>query len=348
MCNGVRPNLGNNILYKSHPISYSCSIMSKKKEPKTLQEAVVYFADPDNALNYLRTRRWPDGVAVCPTCGRDDVTFLAKQRKWQCKSRHKTRMFSIKVGTIFEGSPIGLDKWLCAIWMLTNCKNGVSSYETARDLGVTQKTAWFMLQRIRLAMQDEDDGGTLGGEVEVDETFIGGKARNMHKDKRAKKITGTGGKDKAIVFGMLERGGRAKATVVDRRNREALHGEIRKHVRAGSSIFSDELKSYNGLATDYEHSVINHAVEYANGNVHTNGIENFWSLLKRGIRGTYVSVEPFHLYRYLDEQCFRFNFRKDWNDVERFDIVLGNVSNKRLTYAQLTGKSEDRQTTIPA
>ena len=320
--------------------------MRKIKEPKTLQEAIVYFADEDNALNYLRTRRWPAGVVICPTCGRDDVTFLAKQRKWQCKSRHKTRMFSIKVGTIFEGSPIKLGKWLAAVWMLTNCKNGVSSYEIHRAIGVTQKTAWFMLQRIRLAMQDEDDGGTLGGEVEVDETFIGGLARNMHKDKRAKKITGTGGKDKAIVFGMLERGGRARAAVIDSRKRHELQGQIRKNVKAGSSIFSDELKSYDGLATDYEHAVINHAVKYADGNVHTNGMENFWSLLKRGIKGTYVSVEAFHLYRYLDEQCFRFNFRKDWNDAERFDIVLGKVADKRLTYAQLTGKGEAHQTTI--
>ena len=248
--------------------------MSKSKQPKTLQEAIVYFANEDNCMNYLRARRWPDGLVVCPTCGRDDVSYLAKQKKWQCKSRHQKRQFSIKVGTIFEGSPIGLDKWLCAIWMLTNCKNGVSSYEIGRDLGVTQKTAWFMLQRIRLAMQDEDGGGTLGGEVEVDETFIGGKSRNMHTDKRADKITGTGGKDKAIVFGMLERGGRARATVIDRRDRLTLHAKIRKNVRPGSRIFSAELKSYNGLDTDYEHAVINHAVEYVNGNVHTNGMEN--------------------------------------------------------------------------
>ena len=320
--------------------------MQKLKKPQTLQEAIIYFADEDNALNYLRTRRWPDGIVVCPICERNDVTFLAKQRKWQCKSHHKTRMFSMKAGTIFGGSPIKLGKWLAAVWMLTSCKNGVSSYEIHRALGVTQKTAWFMLQRIRLAMQDEDDGGTLGGEVEVDETFIGGKARNMHKDKRTKKITGTGGKDKTIIFGMLERGGRTRATVIYSRKRKELHAQILKHVEEGSSIFRDELKSYDGLAADYEHAVIHHAVEYANGNVHTNGMENFWSLLKRGIKGTYVSVEPFHLHRYLDEQCFRFNFRKDWNDAERFDIVLGKVSKKRLTYSELTSKGEARQTGI--
>ncbi len=318
----------------------------KKNQPKTLQEAIIYFADEGNAIEYLRSRRWPDSKAICPICGSDDVRYISTRRLWECKARHLKRQFSIKVGTIFEGSPIKLSKWMCAVWMLTNCKNGVSSYEIHRALGVTQKTAWFMLQRIRLAMQDEDDGGTLDGEVEVDETFIGGKARNMHKDKRAKKITGTGGKDKAIVFGMLERGGRAKAKVIKSRKRYELQAEIRKTVRSGSSIFSDELKSYDGLATDYEHAVINHAVKYADGNVHTNGMENFWSLLKRGLRGTYVSVEPFHLFRYLDEQCFRFNFRKDWNDAERFDIVLGRVANKKLTYAELTGADGKKQAVV--
>ena len=315
----------------------------KKKQPKTLQEAIIYFAEENNAIEYLRSRRWPDGNAVCPTCGSGDVRYIATRKLWECKTKHPKRQFSIKVGTIFEGSPIKLSKWMCAVWMLTNCRNGVSSYEIHRSLGVTQKSAWFMLQRIRLAMQDEDDGGTMGGEVEVDETFIGGKARNMHKDKRAEKITGTGGQDKAIVFGLLERGGCACAMVVDRRTRRTLHAEIKKHVRAGSSIFSDDLESYDGLATDYEHAVINHAVQYADGNVHTNGMENFWFLLKRGLRGTDVSVEPFHLFRYLDEQCFRFNFRKDWNDAERFDIVLSPVANKRLTYAELTGKDYKKQ-----
>ena len=318
--------------------------MTKTKRPKTLQEAFIYFADEDNALDYLRSHRWPNGNAICPTCGSDDVRYIATRKLWECKTKHPKKQFSIKVGTIFEGSPIKLSKWMCAVWMLTNCKNGVSSYEVHRALGITQKTAWFMLQRIRLAMQDEDDGGTLGGDVEVDETFIGGKARNMHK--RAEKITGTGGKDKAIVFGMLERGGRAKAEVIDSRKRHELNMQIRKHVKAGSSIFSDELKSYDGLAADYEHSVINHAVEYANGNVHTNGMENFWSLLKRGIRGTYISVEPYHLFRYLDEQCFRFNFRKYWNDAERFDIGLSQVANRRLTYAELTGKDGKQQEII--
>lgn len=313
--------------------------MSETKEPKTLQQAVVYFADPNNCIAYLVARRWPDGV-TCPTCGSGNVGYLASRRLFQCKNRHPKSQFSIKVGTIFEDSPISLDKWLCAMWLLANCKNGVSSYEIHRDLGVTQKTAWFMLQRIRLALQD-DGGGKLGGEVEVDETFIGGKARNMHVATKKRRITGTGGKDKAIVFGMVERGGKVKAQVVASRKRETLQPEIRKHVEAGSALYSDALLSYQGLASDYAHQVINHAVSYVEGNVHTNSMENFWSLLKRGINGTYVSVEPFHLFRYLDEQAFRYNNRKELNDAGRFDLAVSRIVGKRLTYAEVTGKRDE-------
>ncbi len=304
--------------------------------PKTLRDAVVYFADPDNCLNYLAFYRWPKGV-VCPTCGSKNVSFVASRRYWQCKTRHPKAQFSVKVGTIFEDSPLGLDKWLPTMWLIANCKNGISSYEIGRDLGVTQKTAWFMLHRVRLAMQ-EGDGAMLGGEVEVDETFIGGKARNMHAAKRREKIHGTGGTDKEIVFGMVERGGKVRAKHVSTRGKAELQPEIRENVAAGSAIFSDELLSYSGLDRDYQHAVINHAVEYVNGNVHTNTMENFWSLLKRGLHGTYISVEPFHLFRYIDEQAFRYNNRNDMNDGDRFNAVLSHVAGKRLTYAQLTGK----------
>jgi transposase-like protein len=306
-------------------------------EPQTLQQAIVYFTDPDNCLNYLSARRWPNGQVVCPNCGSDKVTFMASRRVWQCKARHSKSQFSIKVGTIFEDSPLGLDKWLPAVWMIANCKNGVSSWEIHRALGVTQKTAWFMLHRIRLAMQGED-GGKLCGEVEVDETFIGGKARNMHAAKRREKIHGRGPGDKAIAFGMVERGGKVKATSVGTRQKGELQAHIRECVEAGSAIFSDELKSYSGLEDDYQHAVINHAIEYVNGNTHTNTIENFWSLLKRGLHGTYVSVEPFHLFRYIDEQAFRYNNRKEMNDGDRFSAVVSHVAGKRLTYAELTGK----------
>jgi transposase-like protein len=306
-------------------------------EPKSLQEAVVYFADLDNCQSYLMERRWPNGV-VCPTCGSQNVRYLAKQRRWECKAKHAKKQFSIKVGTIFEDSPIGLDKWLCAVWMITACKNGVSSWELHRALGVTQKSAWFMLHRVRLGLQN-NDGTKLSGEVEVDESFIGGKARNMHAAKKAEKMVAGSNKGKTIAFAMVERGGKVKTAVVERRRKKELQGMIREHIQAGSAIFSDELLSYEGLNEDYKHAVINHAVEYARGNVHTNHAENFWSLVKRQIHGTYVNVEPYHLFRYLDEQSFRYNNR-EMTDGERFEVAVRQIVGKRLTYAELTGKVE--------
>jgi transposase-like protein len=306
-------------------------------EPTSLQEAIVYFSNPDNCIDYIAVRRWPNGV-VCPGCGATKVSFNTKRRTWKCGSHHPKREFSVKVGTIYEDSPISLDKWLTATWMLTNCKNGVSSYEIARDVKVTQKSAWFMLQRIRLAMQDDFFGSKLGGEVEVDETFIGGKARNMHLSERKRRITGTGTKDKTAVMGILERGGKVRASVVPSRRKTVLQEEVRKHVTAGAALYSDALMSYDGLATDYAHQVVDHATQYVDGRVHTNGLENFWSLLKRGISGTYVSVEPFHLHRYLDEQMFRFNNRKELDDAGRFDLAVRQIVGKRITFAQLTGK----------
>jgi transposase-like protein len=310
-------------------------------EPKTLYDAILYFADPDNCLSYLSARRWPKGV-TCPRCGLKDVGLVASRRIWQCKTRHDHAQFSIKTGTIFEDSPISLDKWLLAMWMLANCKNGISSYEISRATGISQKSSWFMLQRIRLALQDSQNGGLLGGEVEVDEAFIGGKARNMQKDVRSRKITGTGGKDKAVVMGMLDRGGEVRALVVGNRREGELQKQVREHVQVGSTLFTDELKSFEGLESDYRHAVINHAIEYVKGNVHTNSMENFWSLFKRGLRGTYVSVESFHLFRYVDEQAFRFNNRKDMTDGDRFDLAVRQIMGKRLTWAELTGKAGER------
>ncbi len=305
-------------------------------EPLTLQQAIVYFANPVNCREYIAARRWPRGV-ICPRCGSDNVAFQEKYNRWQCNKRHDRRQFTVKTGTIFEDSPLGLDKWLTAMWLLANCKNGISSWEIHRAIKVTQKTAWFMLHRLRLAMQSQD-GGKLRGEVEVDESFIGGKSRNMHKNKRAEKIHGTGGADKAIVFGMVERGGKVRAIHVDKRRKKELQDAIRENIEAGSAIFTDELRSYEGISDDYDHAVINHAVEYVNGNVHTNTIENFWSLLKRGLHGTYVSVEPFRLFRYIDEQAFRYNNRKEMNDSQRFSAVVSQITGKRLTYEHLTGK----------
>jgi transposase-like protein len=313
-------------------------------EPRTLQEAIKCFADPDNCLNYLVARRWPKGV-VCPTCGSANVSFVPSRRVWQCKTRHPKCQFSVKVGTIFEDSPIGLDKWLAAMWMLANCKNGISSYEIHRALGVTQKSAWFMLHRIRLALQAGSPNVKLGGkgtEVEVDETFIGGKARNMHPAVHRRRIVQGGPHDKTIVMGMLERGGEVRAQVVPHRRKKLVQQEVRNHVAADSALMTDKLQSYDGLIRDYCHYVIDHAEAYVDGKVHTNGLENFWSLLKRGLKGTYISVEPFHLFRYLDEQTWRFNQRatKDnpMNDADRFHLAVSKIIGKRLTFAEVTGK----------
>jgi len=305
-------------------------------EPDTLQNAILYFASPDNCREYLVAHRWPDGV-TCPRCGSKNVLFQPKYNRWQCGSKHDLRQFTSKTGTIFEESPLGLDKWLVAMWQVVNCKNGVSSYEIAKAIGVTQKTAWFMDHRIRCALGMAPTE-KLSGHVEADETFIGGKARNMHLSKRQRRITGTGGKDKTAVMGILERGGKVRTTVIPNRKKSAIQTEVKKHVEAGAALYTDALLSYDGLAGDYAHQVIDHAVKYVDGNVHTNGLENFWSLLKRTIAGTYVSVEPFHLFRYLDEQAWRFNNRR-MTDGERFSMAVKSIVGKRLTFDALTGKS---------
>jgi hypothetical protein len=314
---------------------------AKRSEPRTLREAIVYFSNPDRCHEFMMALRWPDGV-VCPTCGDKEPQFIASRSIWQCRNKHANRQFSVKKNSVMEDSPIGLDKWLPAFWLLTNCKNGISSYELARDLKVTQKTAWFMLQRIRLAMQRgtfDKPMGTSGGPVEADETFIGGLARNMHKSRRAKAIKGTGGAGKSIVMGLLDRETRkVRVKHVPNTQRETLHGEIHKHVAPGAEIHTDEWVGYKGLDPEYVHQFVNHAENYVCGNVHTNGLENFWSLLARMIKGTYVSVEPFHLFRYLDEEAFRFNERKDEDgDRGRFEQVVAGAFGKRLMYKELIG-----------
>ena len=308
--------------------------MEHAAEPTTLQEAIVFFSSPDNCREYLVAQRWPDGVS-CPKCGSKNVLFMSKYNRWKCREGHDSPQFTLKTGTIMEDSPIGLDKWLMAMWQVVNAKNGISSCEVHRAIGVTQKTAWFLDHRIRFAL-GLAPGNKLSGQVEADETFIGGKARNMHKDKRAEKITGTGGKDKVAVMGILERGpksigSKVRVKVIDNTKKKTVQSEVRQHVLAGSAIFTDSLPSYEGL-DEFQHEVVDHAVEYVRGEVHTNGLENFWSLLKRGLKGTYVSVEPFHLFRY--------NNRK-MTDSERFNIVTREIVGKRLTYDQLTGKTAD-------
>ena len=317
-----------------------------KHEPQTLIEAIRHFSDPDVCLDFMVQLRWPDGNVTCPTCGSNDVRFIPTRRIWECTAKHARRQFSIKVGTIFEDSPIGLDKWLTTIWLIANAKNGVSSYEIARAIGVTQKTEWFMLHRIRLAMQS-DSFGPFSGHVEVDETFIGGKARNMHPGVRAKRITKRGPAGKTAVMGVLERSRPDQPSTVTTRvvrntRRKTLAPMVRQQVTPGSTIYTDALASYSDLDADYVHHVIDHAETYVNGLVHTNGIENFWSLLKRAIHGTYVNVQPFHLFRYLDEESFRYN-KREGSDASRFRQVVGGLLGKRLTYDQLIG-----MTTTPA
>jgi transposase-like protein len=317
--------------------------------PKTLQQAIVYFSDKDRAFQFALDYRWPNGVVSCPRCGSEKHAFIKTRRIWECYGCKK--QFSLKVGTIFEDSPITLDKWMMVVWMLTNCKNGVSSYEIARSIGITQKSAWFMLHRVRKAMETSAYNGPLGGShapVEVDESFVGGDPKFFHKSRREKmrKEVRTERTQeyqnrythKTSVIGMLDRESRqVRAKVVPNVKRETLQNEILNTIKPGSRVYTDQAVAYNHLQDDYIHKTVNHAVEYVRGEVHTNSLENFWSLMKRNLRGTYVAVEPFHLDRYLSEQVFRFNHRRGWDDLGRFHLAMSGVAGKRLTYAELTG-----------
>ena len=326
--------------------------------PKTLLEAVQYFSDYENCRTFMVAGRWADGLVKCPTCGSDKVVYMVKSRLYNCKTKHPKQKFSLKTGTVFEDSPIPLEKWLPASWLLSNCRNGISSYELSRAIGVTQKSAWFMLHRIRLAMQADPVhpmGSHWGNPVEVDETFVGGKLKNMHR-KRALEIRAqvpidrmegfeTNLKNKTVVMGMLNRQTReVRAKVIPNVKRETLQNEILKNVGFNAHVFTDQHVGYDGLdkLKNFTHKTVNHMEEYVNGRVHTQGIENFWSLLKRTLGGTYIAVEPFHLDRYVDEQVFRFNNRYGKTDADRFSKVLSQIVGKRLTYAEVTGRTEKR------
>ena len=301
--------------------------------PTTLLQAVKFFANIDTCNEYMKQIKWPNGRIICPACGSDRIGEIKTRRMLRCKDSECRKQFSYKVGTIFEDSALGLDKWFVAVWCITNCKNGISSYELARDLGITQKSAWHMLHRIRLAMQD-GSFTKMSGTCEADETFVGGKAKNMHKAVRARKIKGRGAVGKTIVQGILNRNGRVMASVVINTKRSTLRPNIEAVVEPGSTVYTDALLSYAGLSAQYIHETVDHAKEYVKGNAHTNGMENFWSLLKRGINGTYISVMPWQLFRYVDEQVFRFNNRKK-TDGQRFDQVMSQIVGRRLQYADL-------------
>jgi transposase-like protein len=320
--------------------------------PQSLLQATRYFADPDVCVDFMAAMLWPDGV-TCPHCLGKKVSYLSTRRIWKCMAKECHKQFSVKTGTVFEDSPISLDKWLVAVWLVVNCKNGISSYEIAKDLKVTQKSAWFMLHRIRLALRTQDWGkggmGSGGGPVEVDEAFVGGAPRNWHLSKRAKRARFTPSDEKledhkTAVVGLLDRETRqVRAKVIPSVKREVLQDAILKNVVGTGTVYTDGLGAYKNLPTlQFVHETVDHLSEYVRGEVHTNGIENFWALLKRGLKGTYVAVEPFHLERYVDEQVFRYNNRatkrNPLNDADRFIIAVSQIAGKRLTYAELTGK----------
>lgn len=309
------------------------------EQPQTLLDAVRYFADPQVCFETMLAVKWPDGKITCPKCGSDRVGVIKSRHMLQCKTAGCRKQFSVKVGTIFEDSPLGLDKWFVAIWSVANAKNGISSCELARALGVEQKTAWFMLHRVRLAMRTKTFR-KLTGEVEADETFIGGKSENMHKWKRAKRILGRGAVGKAIVQGLLERGGEARCTVIPNTDADTIRPLVTRHVEPFiSTIYSDAAGAYGNLDWRFARYFVDHVRRYVAGRVHVNGLENFWSLFKRALKGTYVSVAPFHLQAYVDEQTFRFN-RRHANDAGRFAEVLRSVVGKRITYRVLTATDD--------
>lgn len=318
------------------------SMLKSPNTPVSLSDAIAYFADQNNALNFLAELRWPKG-ATCPHCGHENPGFLKSRRIWKCRQKGCRKQFSIKIGTIFEDSPLGLDKWLPALWMLANSKNGISSYEMARALHVTQKTAWFMLGRIRLAMRSKTFV-RFEGEVEIDEAYLGGLYENMHAAKRGRLGSGRGQRNKTGVMGFLQRprhkhgASQVHARVTGTRpSVQELLAEVKSAVKPGSKLYTDSYRGYGVLDHQYARESVNHmANEYARGKVHTNGIECFWSLLKRTIKGTYVSIDPFHVFRYLDEQAFRFNNRIA-SDGDRFVAVVDSLLGKRLTYRRLIG-----------
>jgi transposase-like protein len=307
--------------------------------PETLREAIVYFANEDNAHDFMVAIRWPEGVQ-CQHCGGFEVTLLTTRRVFKCKTKDCRKQFTVKRGTIFEDSPISLGKWFMAMWLIANCKNGVSSYEIARDLGVCQKTGWFMLHRLRLAMKAGSFDRKLCGIIEADECHIGGLFKNMHKGKREKIKGGrkaSSSTGKTIVQAVMERDGEIRAQVLENLTLAPRLEFLKANADPNAQLMTDEGYDSPQVGAAFAHQFVNHQIEYVRGNVHCNGVENFWALLQRGLSGTYISVEPYHLSAYVDEQAFRYNQRQD-DDAGRFEKALSGVTGRRLTYRKLTGK----------
>jgi len=308
--------------------------MTALKVPKSLQEAVLYYSSEAVCVEFLSQLFWGGEEKSCIKCGSTTVYGLRTRPVYKCRDCKK--QFSIKSGTVMQNSPLPITKWVPAIWMVVNCKNGISSCEMARALNVTQKTAWHMNHRIREAIAN-NSSTKLSGTVESDATYIGGLEVNRHKNK---KRDAQGGSGKTIVFGAVERGGKVRSQAVEGTGIQSTENDVLTHVAIGSTLYTDEATGYRNMGYVYDHATVNHSKEeYVRGEAHTNTIENYWSLVKRALKGTYIHIEPFHLDRYLQEQGFRYDNRKD-NDSGRFVAAASLLFGKRLTYAELTGKNQ--------
>lgn len=299
---------------------------------KSLLQVLDYFKEEKTCIDYLAQQRWGNEPS-CPHCG--NVGAYITNRGYKCKAKECGKKFTVITGTTFENTKISLRTWFAAMYLCTAHKKGISSLQLSRDLNITQKTAWFLLHRVREMLTIHNDE-QLTGTVEVDETYVGGKKANKHKKVRAALKEGRGMVNKTPIIAMLQRDGRIVTAVSTIANGETLKPFIYKHVAAGSTVYTDGFGAYNGLDKTYKHEIVRHdANEYVReGNIHTNSIEGFWSQLKRGIIGIYHQVSPKHLHRYAHEFGYRYNTRKV-TDIVRFDETVKLCNNKRLTYAQL-------------